>query len=320
MNFSKVKLLICVCLFVVNVIFFVLCTRLVTEKNYISEEEAALAEKNLAKNGINAEFDKDARRLYDLPVYSAKSSTEENKIPETYKNLTEKFFGVFAESSAYVKTPDGFSVSIKDSNGIILGSFSLNDNFEFECYYENEVDYKDIVKISESAYLKKLDMDRGEEYSVSQSFIETALKNYNMKFVFKGASDYNGGKIVYFIGELSDTQAPDYYLNIFVKKGRIVCCNGRITERSPQKKYNAKIIDSIDAMYILSDYIRENGNRVTVSQTDVKDINMVYKSFRYNYEEYYVIPAWVIEYTDENGERIIASIDAVTGENVSVVD
>ena len=104
MNFSKVKLVVCIGLLLVNIVFAFMTVRLVGNKNYISEDEVVLAQKHLAKNGITFSFDKQARRLYDIPIYSIEKSASDG-IPAIYKRMTEVFFDEPTEESDYIKTP-----------------------------------------------------------------------------------------------------------------------------------------------------------------------------------------------------------------------
>lgn len=320
MNFSKVKLLICLCLLLVNVIFFMLCVRLTDEKNYLSEEEAALAEKNLSGNGMNVNIDKELRKLYDLPVYSAEIAPKDNYISEIYKNITESFFGIKVDDEAYVNTPNGYSVSVKDKDGNVLGSSSVKSELEFECSYENAGRVNEVSAIFALEDGQTLDRKECDEYTVAQSFIDLVLKNYGMNFVFSGTKNHDGGKVVYFTGELSDTRVADIYINFYVKNGNILSCNGRITDKAPQKKYSSKLIDSIDALYILYDYICDNADKKDVLEITVTDMNLEYRTFRYDIGKYYIIPTWVMEYTDINGKSFRADTDAVTGSNITVTE
>lgn len=320
MNFSKVKIIIILCLFIVNIIFALLCTSLISQKNYISEEEAALAASNLLKNGIKTDFDKAARRLYNLPVYATEPVSAENYVPKIYSTLTESFFGVSVDDSAYVKTPDGYSVSVKNDEGILLGSSSLSDNTHFECYFEDTVSYKDVSDIGCLPYFSELDGGKNEEYNTAKKFMDSALDDYGMRFVYRGTMAYSDGTVVCFSSELSDTELYSIYLNVYVEKGKAVCCVGEIFDVAPVKKYSAKIVDSIDAVYLLSDYIRENANTVLTQEAEIKKISMVYDYYEYGYGEYYIIPTWIMEYKENDKASEIYAIDAVTGENIRKLD
>ncbi len=317
MNFTKVKLLICLCLFVVNAIFFALCVRLLSEKNYLSEEEANLAEKNLAENGVNVNIGKEERKLYDLPIYGADNAAEEN-ISEAYRAITESFFVVEIDENAYVRTPDGYSVSVKGDNGEVFGSSLVTDDMYFECRYENASSENEEFGISDMPSEDKLNAEKGDEYDTAQKFIDRALKNGGMKFIYKGTMDNVEGKTVCFAAELSDIAVTDIYINVYVNDGEILCCGGRITDKAPQKEYSADLTDSIDALYALYDYLREGADKNLVRGISVEDITMTYRSFRYDYGKYYIIPTWEIDYTDIDGVSCRACIDAVTGESITV--
>jgi hypothetical protein len=69
---------------------------------------------------------------------------------------------------------------------------------------------------------------------------------------------------------------------------------------------------------MLADYIRENGSKASVENTKIRNISMTYGYVEYSYGEYYVIPTWIMEYTAENGESVIYSVDAIEGGTVRI--
>ena len=137
MNFSKVKLVICLSLLIVNIIITVLCINLVNEKNYISENEAQLAEQHLQGMGITVKYDKTDRKLYNLPIYTVQGNTYSNGAPNVYKKITEAFFDTKIDDDSYIKTPDGYIVSVKNTRGFLVGTSSLMEKTKFECYVDN---------------------------------------------------------------------------------------------------------------------------------------------------------------------------------------
>lgn len=318
MNFSKVKLIIILCLAIVNIIFAFLCIRLISETNYISEEEAGLASSNLLKNGISAEFDKEARRLYNLPVYQSLVDSTEETVPATYKQITESFFGVKAENAAFVKTPAGYSISVKNSDGELLGSASLFDKIGFECFLSDASEYKESSELYKAPYSSELENIKDSDYDAAESFVDRAFKDYSMKFIYAGTRSVEGGKIVSFNGVLSDTPVANVYINVFVKNKKIVCCAGNVFDKVPEKKYSTAAIDSIDAVYLLTENLRQKD--VDVSGTEIERISMVYDSVEYSYGEYYIVPAWIIECKNKDGLLRTYSVEAVTGEGIREIE
>ncbi len=319
MKFTKVKLLICLCLLIVNGIFFALCVRLLSEKHYLSEQEAELAQRNLAQNGVNVNIGKEERRLYDLPIYDAPNGSEEKSISEAYRAITESFFDSEVPEDAYVKTPDGYSVSVKNDDGNVLGSSLVTDDLYFECCFEYAASDMESADISKMSDRSALDTEKDNDHDIARKFIDRALKNYDMKFVFRGTKEQGDGRIVIFSGELSDTEVEDIYINVCVRDEKIIYCGGRITDKAPQKKYSADLVDSIDALYILYDYLREGAEKNLAREISVEDITMTYRAYRYDQGKYYIIPTWVIEYTDIDGVSHTATTDAINGESISVV-
>ena len=319
MNFSKVKLVICLFLLAVNCILALFCVRLVGEKNYVSEEEAILAQKNLYANGIEVNFGKEERKLYSLPIYSVEGSTDENGIPEIYRHITEAFFGADAESPAYVKTPDGYSASVKNKDGKVLGTSVHSNGLDFECFLdEQENGYAKPAGISFYEDGVRLEKVKNKEYHTALVLAESIFSKLGMKYIFKGTKELDGGKTVYFAGQISDVETADIYLNIYVVNGKIVSCAGSITDTAPIRKYSAGITDSIDAVYALKDYIRENGNSADKGRIRINSISMKYRLFEYGDSEYHAVPAWEICYSGSNGAQIKAIVDAVSGKNIQV--
>ena len=314
MNFSKVKMIIILCLLTVNIIFAILCVKLLTEKNYISDEEASLAEAKLSKNGVSIQFDKNAKKLYNLPVYVVSDENgETTSVPEIYKQITQAFFGVTTDNTAYIKTPDGYSVNVKNDGGILIGSASVSEKMHFECSFEKEDTYKYLRKTNGAGYFKQLTEDKNSDYDKAKEFVDKALRNYNMKFTYTGTESFSEGSIVCFTGELSGIPTPGTYINVYVRKNKIICCAGEIPAVCPEKKYRTGTVDSIDAVFFLTDYIRENGSEALGKNAQIKNISMTYDLVEFGYGEYYVIPAWVMEYKTDSSESVIYTVDAVTG-------
>lgn len=317
MNFSKVKIIICFCLVIVNVIFGVMCIRLVENKNYVSEQEAKLASEHLGKNGINVEFGKEERKIYRLPIYAAKIEEAQEYVPLVYKKLTEAFFNVSVTDSAYIKIPEGYSVSVKNDKGILLGTSSMIEGNRFECYLEDAVNPKDINEISKIPILQTLKQEKSEQVKLAQNFIDKAFRSNRIEFVNSGTREYNNGKIVCFSGSYSEVSALNIYVNVYVKKGKIVCCGGRISDVDLQKEYSAHLIDSINLMYSITEYLGENNSVGNENESIVvNNIGMKYKMYEYDSTTYYLIPTWTVEYTDGKGEKNIIAVDAVTGGNI----
>ena len=314
MNFSKVKLVVCIGLLLVNIVFAFMTVRLVGNKNYISEDEVMLAQKHLAKNGITFSFDKQARRLYDLPIYSIEKSASDG-IPAIYKRMTEVFFDEPTEESDYIKTPDGYSVSVKNEKGILVGTSSLLGGNRFECYREDAVGSREIREISMLPCVLALSKEKSERTDLALNYVEKALRGNGIRYTYCGEREYDNGSIVSFAAELSDTAVMNLYLNVYVKKSKIQCVIGCIAEGNAEKKYGCDIIDSIDILYMLRDEISEKINSLTVENIRINKIHMVYKLYGHSPTEDYLVPTWVIEYTDKNGEVEIVSMDAVTGKN-----
>lgn len=318
MNFSRVKLFICVCLLVVNVIFAFMNIKIVSDMNYISEEEVQFARKHLAGNGMDFDFDKQARKLYNLPIYAVKTADDDN-IPKIYKQMTEAFFSVETEDSAYVKTPEGYSISVKNDNGILLGTSSLDGGTRFECYKEGALESKDINEISKLPHTVQREQGNGERTKIASDYISTALKGCGIKYTYCGEREYNNGTIVSFRTEFSDVAAVNLFLNVYVSKNKILCCIGNIADAVPEKKYDCDVIDSIDILYMLKNHIDNGDNSRRTQNIKIIRVEMTYKMYENDFEVKYLIPSWFIEYAKGNEKSQIVIMDAVTGENIEAV-
>lgn len=316
MDFSKVKMFVCLCLLVVNIIIAILCINLVREKQYIPEQEAELAAQHLSGIGIDVEFDRTARMIHNLPIYTVQNS-ETSNIPKIYKKITETFFDVSLDDDAYVKTPDGYSVSVKNTKGILLGTASLIGKNQFECYVESAVNIRDISEISKLPSLQKLvETKKSEDFKVASKFANTVFQDYGIRLYSVGERDYADGKIVCFCAELSGTKVLNLYINVYVKKGRILCCVGNLTDSIPEKKYSAELVDSVDLMYLITDYLEDKTNNSKSADIKIIELSMNYKMFELKQNEYYIIPVWMVGYEDRPGNVNYAIIDAVTGSNM----
>ncbi len=318
MNFSKVKLFICFCLLILNIVVGFFCLKINNEKYYISEDELELAQKHLSKNGVEVLFNAKDRKIYSLPVYSLSVNTdyEEKKIPQIFKNITEAFFNTELENSAFINTPAGYSVSVKSSDGLLMGTASFENSLNIECYYEKSVEHKDIQEIQKSCYEAEFTYANKNDEKTAEKFVRAALNSYEMKFEKFGTRIYNNGSIVCFTGKLSDVPAMDYFLNVYVKNNNVVCCVGNITETAPEKAYSAKLIDVVNATYIASDYFTGKNFNSKRDKIKIDKITMTYKLYEYSYGSYYAVPAWVISYIENNSNENNIVFDAVTGKNV----
>lgn len=318
MNFSKVKLFICLCLLILNIVVGFFCLKINNEKYYISEDELELAQKHLSKNGVEVLFNAKDRKTYSLPVYSLSVNTdyEEKIIPQIFKNLTEAFFDTKLENSAFINTPGGYSVSVKSADGLLMGTASFENFLNFECYYEKSVEHKDIQEIQKSYYEAEFAFSNKNDEKTAEKFIRTALNSYEMKFEKFGIRIYNNGSIVCFTGKLSNVPTMDYFLNVYVKNNKVVCCVGNITDTVPEKAYSAKLIDVVNATYIASDYFISKNFNLKRNKVTVNKITMTYKLYEYSYGSYYAVPAWIISYKESDGSENNVVFDAVTGKNV----
>ncbi len=313
MNFSRVKLVIIICLAVFNIVLGAFCIRLVYDNSYISEEETELAEKHLSKNGIKVEFNNNLRKKRTLPIYSVSVSSD-GEVPEIYKNITDAFFGVSVNSEDYVTIPGGYSVSVKDKNGVSLGASSLDDNMILECARENILTDADTLEISLMYYSSKAQMseNKGAE-KIAEKFVKKALGNSELEYVKKGSSAYKDGHIVYFVGSFSGTEVLDLYLNVFVKGEEPLYCVGSIIDNIPQKNYGTELIDSVNILYYLIDEAKSEEADFS-KEIRVTDMAMTYKMLEYEMSEYYMIPTWLIKYNDGQGYDEIVAIDAIVAE------
>ena len=316
MNFTRVKSFICLCLLIVNIVFLFMCVNLLREKNYISEEEAVLAQRHLSSKGVEVSFDKEARRLYYLPIYACTADRDSEKVPQLYVNITEAFFGTDIDAGTFVKTPNGYSVSVKGSDGKLLGVASGASTY-YECYTDGAVTPEDITEIAKTPYLAGLKNVKNDSTELARKFVSAAFSGYGVKYEYDGERDYADGKIVCFLGVLSDTKILNNYINVYVKKGKLLCCVGNITENAPQRKYSSELIDSIDLMYLIPDYVAKKDYIMAVEGITIDSFRMRYKMYEYGLDEYYLIPTWVLEYSGDGGTKEIITVDAVTGENIS---
>lgn len=314
MNFSKVKLVIILCLAVFNVLLGILCVRLVYDNSYIPEEETELAEKHLSKIGIQVEFSADLRKKSNLPVYTAYISDEE-EVPEIYKNITEAFFNISVNSEDYVTIPGGYSVSVKDKEGNTVGTSSLDGNMLFECAYENALTDINIQQVSSNFYSTTLQKNENKNAEkIAERFVKKSFRGSEAEYVKKGCTAYNGGHVVYFVGSISDAEITDLYVNVFVKDNKPIYCFGSILNNAPQKKYSAKLMDSVNILYHLADILKTDSEGVQPDIT-VSEMTMSYRMIQREASDYYIIPAWLIEYYDDSGVKNVISIDAIAGEN-----
>jgi len=319
MNFSKVKTVICLGLVVVNIILGIMCLRLVSEKKFLPEEEVQLAKKHLEENGIYVDYSSEDRKLYNLPIYAANTDKSEDAVPEIYKTVTTAFFDTAVEESEYVKTPDGYSVSVKQQDGKLLGISSFSKNTGICCYFEELVSDSEIFEIQKLPVTMSLETSDNNGGTMANAFMEKIFFNSEMKFSLCGTKPADKGTVYCFSMRLSDTDVIDVYMNIYIKNGRIVSCSGNLIDAVPQKKYSSKLIDSVDVMYHVRDYICEKNNDSTVDNVIIEEFSLKYKVYEYAPGSYYIIPTWIVEYSEngsknERGNELLA-VDAVTGEN-----
>ncbi len=315
MNFSKAKIIIIACLFVVNIVLGVFCISIKTEKSYISQEEAELASTHLARQGIGVVFDSDYRKIYNLPIYLVDTVNREDKVPDLYRSFTEAFFGVPVDSTEYVNTPDGYIVSVKDEGGNSIGTSSLGKELEIECYFDAYFNENDIETMSSHSIECGLrDISDSDNVDIARKFLESALKSDIYLYSLTSKKSHLGGTLMCFSRKLEKTEVLDIYINVFVKDARVLYCYARAYDNQPVKAYSADLIDCVDAMYVFSEMMKE---RQSGDNTEIiiDDISMVYKMIEYVDGDYYIVPAWLIEYNNSKGEKFCAGFDAIIGEN-----
>lgn len=315
-NFSKVKLIIITSLLAVNILLGVLCVGLYYDRAYISEEEAAYASAHLSGTGIDVSFDTGTRRIYSLPVYTAK--TDEKSIFELYKSISESFFDKEISPAAYVTTPSGYSVTVKNNGGEQMGTALLFDEMSVECIKEDKLLSIGTEIISKKAgYFKGSLCQDKEAEKIAKQFAKKALGNISPEYNMCGAAKYEGGTIVFFAPALSDTVVYDLFMNVYIRDSEVVYCIGNFITESPQRAYSIDLIDAVDAVYLFASQntigeITSSGGRVKVT-----DAEMNYKLIEYEQKRYYIIPSWQISYSANGTEKALA-FDAVTGESTYI--
>lgn len=317
MNFSKVKIIMIFCLLAANIIIGVLLHKLYTERFFVSEEEAELAEKHLSSIGIVASFDREGRRKYSLPVYACNGIDYEDTVPQLYRNASETFFGRTIIDSEYVGIPGGFSVSIKNNEGIAVGSSTITGSMHFDCVLDEYSDTALTEKLSENIYIighTYIENKRSEV--LAKEFVKRAFGKSGLEIKKVSASEYDGGNIVYFGVFLSDTPVADLYVNVYVKDGRIggLCAN--LCDTVPEKAYSCDMTDPIDALYNFSNLYGKGNSDADVDEClTVNSIGVMYKLTENGDGCYYFIPSWSVDYSESSGKNDIALFDAIVGEN-----
>lgn len=316
MNFSKVKVIIIVSLLCINALLGVLCVELYYDRSYISEEEAAFASVHLMNGGIEADFDDIGRKIYSLPVYTY--STDEKKMLEIYRSISESFFEKQISSAAYVTTPSGYSVTVKKTDGTKFGTALLSDEMTVECVKEDKVPDINTEMLSKNmGYFEACDFQDKEAEKIAKRFAEKALGSISPEYELRGSVAFGGGTIVFFAPKLSDTAVYDLYMNVYIRDSEVVYCIGNFLAESPQKAYSIDLIDAVDAVYFFAaqndiSEIVESGETVSVTGAAIS-----YKLFEYEKKKYYIIPSWQISYNIDSEKKSVA-FDAVVGESTYI--
>lgn len=322
MNFSKVKLVMILCLIAANVLIGVLCSKLYGERFFVSEEEAELAEKHLSTIGIIAELDRDDRRKYSLPVYACDSISTENEAPRLYKNASEAFFGRTIIDSEYVEIPGGYSVSIMNNEGDAVGSSTFKGSMHFDCVLDGYSETALVDKLSQSFYsgIYAYSEDKRAR-ELADEFVKKAFGKSGLEMKMLATSEYDGGNIVYFGVFLSETPVVDMYVNLFVKDGKVAGLCAELCDTTPEKAYGSDMTDPIDALYNFSYlYGKSNSDADADDCLTVSSIEVMYKMTENDAGGYYFIPVWRIDYIEGSGKNGIALFDAIVGENSYSID
>lgn len=320
MNFSKVKNFIIVLLIVINIALCGICILINYQKSYISEEETTLAKEHLKNIGIEINFDKDGRRKYNLPIYTFDADTETD-IPKIYIKIAEAFFDSKISDSEFVTIPDGFSVSVKEDSGNLLGTAYLKiEEMMFECHREGGITSYDKQVIQKNYFENNLEFTENKQVqSKAEKFIARLIDEYEIFYEPCAISEYNGGYIVYFSGIMQNTNIVDFYINLYIRNDEIQYLVASIPGKAPQKAYSSQMLDSVNAIYLLTE--NENvlstlGNGKKIYVTNQK---IVYKLYEYESGSFYLIPSWLIEYSDSDKGEYSILFDAITGKIVTQV-
>lgn len=318
MNFSRVKNFIIFLLIVINIVFAGICILINYQKSYVSEEETVLAKEHLESIGIVVDFQNDGRKKYNLPVYTFEKG-EAAEVSEMYIKIAEEFFERNISKNEFVTIPDGFSVSVKNNDGDILGTAYLQINeMLFECQKEGKITSTDKEIIKNSYYAGNLKIIENKQLqSKTEKFISKFIKDNEINYRPVAISEYKGGHIVYFSGTVSNTNVVDFYINLYVKNDEIQYLVGSIPDKAPVKAYSSQLIDSVNAMYLLTENenvqsITENGDSVYV-----KNEKIVYKLYEYEEGKFYLIPSWYVEYSDVENNEYSIMFDAIYGKIVT---
>lgn len=307
MNGNRVKIVLILCLVLVDAVLAAFCVRIYRENHYLSEEEAALAVSYLAQKGVTVEPGALETRKYDLPVYTlafSQDSAEGTLTQKTYRALTNAFFSVSVPATDYIVTPEGVTVSVMDGDGEVLGASSLIDGMTVECERGASLSDAQKAAIASGTGLAepKKNADRRAEKQAT-AFVRSCIPVSGAPYTLKGSCAYADGTVVTFVRQVEKTDIYDLYLNLYLHEGEIRYLYGDLVAEAPQASYSVRTIDAADAACLLP---KDEPIRVT-------GVRMVYKRIPYAVDAWYLIPSWYIAYTDESGESFVSIRDAVTG-------
>lgn len=307
MNGNRVKIVLILCLAVVDAVLGLFCVRIYRENHYLSEEETEMTAAYLAKSGVTVEPGVIETKKYDLPVYTlaiAPDAEEGSLTEKTYRALTSEFFSVSVPTTDYIVTPEGVTVSVKDDNGEVLGSSSLIGGRTVECERGAALSDGQKAAVASGTGLPepKKNADRRAETKAS-AFVRSCLPVSGAPYTLKGSGTFADGTLVTFVRQVEKTDVVDLSLTLYLREGEIRYLYGDLVAEAPEAAYSVHTIDAADALCLLP---KDEPIYVT-------DVRMVYKMIPCAIDSWYLVPSWSISYIDEVGESFVSVRDAVTG-------
>lgn len=298
METVKICRFLIVIFLVLTVFFAVMYFNELNNKTYVSKEFVESAVENLNSQGIELSADIIETKIPDEDIYVLSIDDINVHNSKLIDAIVSSVYDFDVVKSVF-DVPEGSSVGIYSADDskreLARVFFSANDmSFNFT---------KNGVNISGSDYPVMNELDDGineEKKSIMTAILKKVVSGNGIDYRFSGCTGSEDLVIISAIQTINGYDINNIFMNFIFDGEELVAVTGNWFYGNQKAKYHEKLVDGVNVLYML----------------DVKNVKAIHSeriiyTLRKTDNTYFLIPGWLISYTDTEGNHKSSYFDAL---------
>lgn len=318
MNWHKTNLALIAILLVIDIFLGIMLRNEYRSAKLLPDDMISEASENLKEKGIVFDEHVIDKELYKKRVYSYTSHilfAEEMRqnaekthpyLVAALAHLSGQSIQGINQSLQYFDIPGSTSVSVLKKDETVFATASVIGESEFE-FSKPEID-SELMRNKSVSVCEKLSFGMKEIacHNSVTSFINYVYNGVlGIKPIYSEAFD--GGTLYVCAYTSEGIEIDGLSICIYVKNGSIEYIYGDFFFSKLSSEYDAKLVDGINILYSLVE---------SEKTADIISEKLAYAVIDVNNGQQYLVPVWIIEYENGNGEQISLTFNALTGEKI----